>query len=115
MIYDDYRMTRRAISVTLDGDNLTWLKGRAGAGGVRSVSELLNHLVTAARRTGRGGPSRSVMGTIDIDSADPGLEHADAAVRALFDASTARPFILRETRPARRSLRGRSKKRTSRG
>jgi hypothetical protein len=108
-------MTKRAISVTLDGDNLTWLKGRAGAGGVRSVSELLNQLVAAARRAGGGGPSRSVMGTIDIDSADPGLEHADEAVQALFDASTARPFPARDTRPARHSLRGRSKKRRPRG
>jgi hypothetical protein len=108
-------MPKRAISVTLDGDNLTWLKGRTGAGGVRSVSELLNQLVTAARRAGHGGPSRTVMGTIDIDSADPGLDDADEAVRALFDASTARPFAARETRPARQSPRGRSKKRRPRG
>jgi hypothetical protein len=105
-------MTKRAISVTLDGDNLTWLKGRAGAGGVRSVSELLNRLVTAARQGGHGGLSRSVIGTIDIDPADPGLEHADAAVQALFDASTTRPFAARETRPAPRR---RSTRRTPRG
>jgi hypothetical protein len=104
-------MTRRAISVTLDGDNLTWLRGRAGAAGVRSVSELLNQLVTAARQAGHGA-SRSVIGTIDLDPADLGLEHADAAVRALFDASVARPFAVKESRPARR---GGSKKRTRRG
>jgi hypothetical protein len=76
--------------VTLDGDNLTWLKGRTGAAGARSVSELLNQLVTAARQTGHVGPSRSVAGTIDIDAADPLLERADAAVQALFDASIGR-------------------------
>ena len=95
-------MTKQAISVTLDGDNLTWLKGRAGAAGVRSVSELLNQLVTAARQGGHAGSSRSVAGTIDIDSADPTLEHVDAAVRALFDASINRPFSVRETGPAPR-------------
>jgi hypothetical protein len=105
-------MTKRAISVTLDGDNLTWLKGRAGAVGMRSVSALLNQLVTVARQRGHGGPSRSVRGTIDIDAADPGLEHADEAVRALFDASIARPFSVRETGPA---ARGRLKKRKRRG
>ena len=50
-------MTKRAISVTLDGDNLTWLKARAGAAGVRSVSALLNELVRAPRRSGHAGPS----------------------------------------------------------
>jgi hypothetical protein len=100
-------MTKRAISVTLDGDNLTWLKGRAGAGDVRSVSELLNQLVTAARQGGYAGVSRSVMNTIKIDAADPGLDHADAAVRALFDASVARPFFARERPPVRSRL-GRS-------
>ena len=108
-------MTKLAISVTLDGDNLIWLKGRAGAGGVRSVSELLNQLITAARQGGHTGSVRSVMGTIDLDPADAEFEQADAAVRALFDASIARPFALRETRPARHSRLGRSKKRTQRG
>ena len=108
-------MNKRAISVTLDGDNLTWLKGRAGATGVRSVSELLNQLVTAARQSGHTGSVRSVMGTIDLDPDDAELERADAAVRALFDASIARPFALRETRPARHSRLSRSKKRTPRG
>ena len=93
MIYDKHIMPRRPISITLDTDNLTWLKGRASAGGLRSVSELLNQLVTAARQAGRIGPSRSVVGTIDIDAADPLLEGADAAVRALFDASLGRPLV----------------------
>jgi len=90
-------MTKQAISVTLDGDNLTWLKGRAGAAGLRSVSELLNQLVTAARKAGQAGPSRSVAGTIDIDAADPKMEKADAAVEALFNASIGRPFVVKET------------------
>ena len=66
-------MAKQAISVTLEADNLTWLKGRAGAAGLRSVSELLDQLVTAARASGRVGPSRSVVGTIDLDASDPWL------------------------------------------
>ena len=73
-------MAKQAISVTLDADNLTWLKGRASAAGVRSVSELLDQLVSAARSSGRIGPSRSVVGTIDLASSDPWLETADETI-----------------------------------
>jgi len=90
-------MAKQAISVTLDADNLTWLKGRAGAAGLRSVSELLDQLVTAARESGRVGPSRSVVGTIDIDANDPRLESADEAIRGLYEASLRRPLVLKET------------------
>jgi hypothetical protein len=92
-------MSKQAISVTLDADNVTWLKGRAGATGVRSVSELLDRLITAARHTGDVGPSRSVVGTIDIDATDPMLERADKAVRYAFESSLSRPFIARERSP----------------
>ena len=98
MIYDKY-MRKQAISVTLEADNVTWLKGRAGATGVRSVSELLDRLVTAARRSGESGPSRSVVGTIDIDPSDPLLERADDTVRSLFESSFGRPWIVREKAP----------------
>ena len=106
-------MTKRAISVTLDADNLTWLKGRAGAGGVRSVSELLDQLVSAARASGQVGPSRSVVGTIDVDPGDPWLEGADEAMRAMFQASLSRPLMVQETSPEYGS--GGKKKRARRG
>lgn len=92
-------MSKQAISVTLDSDNLMWLKGRAGAAGVRSVSELLDQIVTAARTSGQIGPSRSVVGTIDLDASDPWLEQADAAVRGMFEASLGRPLIRKEPSP----------------
>ena len=92
-------MAKHAISVTLDSDNLTWLKGRAGVAGVRSVSELLDQLVSAARASGRIGPSRSVVGTIDVDASDPGLEGADDAMRAIVQASLGRPLMVKETPP----------------
>ncbi len=38
-VYDNYRMNKQAISVTLSPDNLVWLKGRARAEGVGSLSE----------------------------------------------------------------------------
>ena len=90
-------MTRRAISVTLETDNVTWLKGRAGAAG-ESVSELIDQLVTTARQGGGVGPARSVVDTIDIDSSDPLLERADAAVRSTFEASLARSLGVHEGR-----------------
>ena len=92
-------MAKQAISVTLDADNLTWLKGRAGAAGVRSVSELLDQIVTAARASGQIGPSRSVVGTIDVEASDPWLEGADDAMRAIFQASLGRPLMVKETAP----------------
>src|SRR5688500_3829125 len=88
-------MGRRAISVTLETDNVAWLKGRAGAAG-ESVSEMIDQLVTAARQGARSGAARSVAGTIDIDSSDPLLETADAAVRAAFDTSLRRPVAVCE-------------------
>ena len=101
-------MAKQAISVTLEADNLTWLKGRAGAPGVRSVSELLDRLVSAARASGQVGPSRSVVGTIDIDASDPWLEGAANDIRALYDMSLARPLMVKETSPVYGS--GRRKK-----
>src|SRR5438128_2301668 len=90
---------KKAISVTLDADNLVWLRARAGVVGHRSVSELLDQIVADARTHGAGGTIRSVVGTIDIASADPSLEQADAVVRDLFDASLTRPMVVRETGP----------------
>jgi hypothetical protein len=107
-------MGKRAISVTLDADNLHWLEGQAVAVQARGVSELLDRLVLDARTSGRIAPgaARSVVGTIDLDPDDPGLERADAEVRALYEASIRRPILVRETpepgrdnktrRPARR-------------
>jgi len=104
-------MSKQAISVTLEVDNVTWLKGRAGAKGLRSVSELLDRLVTAARQSGDVGPSRSVVGTIDIDSSDPLLERADTAVRHVFESSLGRPLMVKETSPEYGQARGRKKRR----
>jgi hypothetical protein len=103
-------MPKQAISVTLEADNLTWLKGRAGAAGLRSVSELLDQLVRAARESGRTGPSRSVIGTIDVDASDPWLEGADDALRDLVETSLGRPMMVREVAPPY-GTRGRKKAR----
>jgi hypothetical protein len=89
-------MAKQAISVTLEADNLTWLKGRASAAGIRSVSELIDQLVSAARSSGQVGPSRSVAGTIDVAADDPWLEGADDAVRGMFEASLRRPLMVKE-------------------
>lgn len=93
-------MAKHAISVTLHAENLTWLKARAGSGQARSVSELLDRLVTQARTLGVAGEARSVVGTIDLDPSDPLLIEADEAVRALVAGSIGRPLLMKETRPA---------------
>ncbi len=87
-------MTKRAISVTLGADNLTWLKARAGAIGVRSMSALLDQLITDARTRGTAGSTSSVVGTVDIDASDPLLLNADEGLRALFETSVGRPLVV---------------------
>ena len=91
-------MPKRAISVTLDIENVTWLKGRAGSSRFRSVSDVVNQLVMDARSGGRLVKPHSVVGTIDIDASDPLLLTADAAVRRLYDAALTRPLMLRDKR-----------------
>jgi hypothetical protein len=105
-------MGKSAISVTLGADNLTWLKARVGATGARSVSELLDRLVTDARTRGSLGPVRSVVGTIDLDPGDPLLEEADAAVAQLFERSLGRPMLVKEAATGRYGTRRPARKRT---
>lgn len=81
-------MSKQAISITLATDNLLWLRGQTRAG-ARSISAVLDRLVSAARTGGQVHEAtiRSVVGTVHICDADPQLLAADAAVRALFPAS----------------------------
>ena len=91
-------MPKLPISVTLDADNLLWLKGQTASGKRRSLSDTLDALVTAARAGAHGGTtSRSVVGTIDIASDDPGLEQGDAYVRSTIEDSLARGLIVHES------------------
>lgn len=80
-------MPKQPISVTLEEDNILWLKGRAHAAKRRSLSDALDQVVTAARTLGQAAGARSVAGTIDIAASDPGLTSADAALRRMFDVS----------------------------
>jgi hypothetical protein len=88
-------MPKRPLSVTLEQANLMWLRGRAAATGRRSVSDLLDAIVTEARLGRRlaGVPSRSVVGTLDIAADDPDLERADEQIARLFSRSLSRPFL----------------------
>jgi hypothetical protein len=96
-------MAKLAISVTLRDDNLTWLKARVGAVGARSVSELIDTLVTDARTKSPTGQMTSVVGTIDIDPSDPLLRGADDAIQELVRSSLTRPALVKESRaPYRR-------------
>lgn len=94
---------RKAVSVTLQQDNIVWLKGQAAATARGSLSEVLNRIVTDARIGGRGdsGAIRSVVGTIDFAVDDKSLAEMDAFVRSRFDQSLERTAsMLRETRPS---------------
>lgn len=93
-------MAKEALSITLAADNVTWLKARSRAVGARGVSELIDHLVTDARTKTPGGVVKSVVGTIDIDASDPLLMGADDVLREMFDASLARPVVVKERRSA---------------
>ena len=97
---------KRAISVTVDEDNLVWLKGQAG-GSRGSVSEVIDRLVREARMSGRTDASavRSVVGTIDLPPDDEDLAGADGYVRAMFERSLARPMAVKERPPARKAKR----------
>jgi len=81
-------MPKQAISVTLEADNLTWLRGRARAA-TRSVSETLDRLIVSARKGGVPGETRSIVGTVSIAADDPELVTADHAVRAVVASSLA--------------------------
>lgn len=90
-------MPKEPVSVTLDTDNLIWLRGRVVSRKRRSLSDALDEIVTAAR-TGTAGvePSRSVAGTIRLADEDPGLQQAKAYVRSQFDRSLDRPLVVHE-------------------
>jgi len=81
----EYRMAKRAISITLGEDNLLWLHGQTRGSGKRSVSQIVDGLVADARAAGRvhADSIRSVVGTIEI-ATDPGLADADRTIRSLF-------------------------------
>ncbi len=102
-------MPKRAVSVTLDVDNLVWLRAQANAG--RNVSRIVNELVGEARAAGRrfGAATRSVAGTVDLRHFDPTA--ADQGVRKLVDAApcerqpaSARPAGSDGKRPPPRSV-----------
>jgi hypothetical protein len=95
---------KKAVSFTLDSQNVVWLKGQA-AGRERTVSAIVDQLVTDARAGGRRDPStvRSVRGTIDLPDNDPDLETADAYVRDLFERSSRQTIAVKEDRKRSRT------------
>jgi len=96
-------MPKIPLSVTLEENNLLWLKGRVASTKRRSLSEALDDILTSARTGGPGASAaRSVVGTIDITPDDPDLAGADAFVQSLFAASVQRPFLARKPRKAPR-------------
>jgi len=101
-------MAREAVSVTLDADNLLWLRAQARAGRGPNVSQILDRLVGDARASGRSlaAPSRSVVGSVDLRAFDP--EAANRDVRAMF-ARTSGAGAVRERRASSGRRRGKSR------
>lgn len=101
---------RYPISVTIEEDNLLWLKAQAAATSRGSVSAVLDRLVAEARAEGRTDAKavKSVAGTIDLPADDPDLDGAAPYVRALIEGSLRRPMLVKEApagarrRPAKR-------------
>jgi hypothetical protein len=105
---------RKPVSVTLDQDNIIWLKGRAIATARGSLSEVLDRIVTAARLEGRTEPEaiQSVVGMIELPEDDPDLEKAHAEMVALFEESAQRTHavLVRERAPRRPARSNRKRK-----
>jgi hypothetical protein len=98
-------MRKKAVSVTLGVENLLWLRSQARMRGRRSVSETLDGVITEARTGGEraAGSTRPMVGRVRISDADPDLATADAAIRALFQASLGRTPATRPPGRARRT------------
>jgi hypothetical protein len=104
-------MPKQPLSVTLDQDNLLWLRGRAASRKRKSLSDALDEILTAARLGGLpANVSRSVVGTADIAADDPDLTHADVYLRELFSASAAQPRRVHE-RPVTGAVKQRTRRR----
>ena len=90
--------------MTIEEDNLLWLKAQAAASPRGSVSAVLDRLVADARVEGRMNLSavNSVAGTIDLPADDPDLDGAASYVRDLFDRSLRRPILVKEEPPPAR-------------
>jgi hypothetical protein len=96
---------KQALSVTMQEDNILWLKGQAAATTGGNVSEVMDRLVRQARTSGAGDVAvRSVVGSIDLPS-DAALDAAGTYVRALFERSLRRPLLVKARRPARNRAR----------
>jgi hypothetical protein len=78
-------MPRRPVSVTLDEENLLWLRGQARVA-QGNLSQILDRLVTQARASGRPAiaGTDTVVGLASIADDDPDLLRADQAIRRLF-------------------------------
>jgi hypothetical protein len=91
---------KKPASITLDTQNLLWLKGQAAASPGGTVSGVVDRLITEARLGGRAAAEsiRSVVGTIDLPDDDEDLKQADRQVRAMFAISVRRPTLVKEQR-----------------
>ena len=108
-------MPKLPISVTLGAENLLWLRARTTGTKRRSLSDLLDEIVTAARVAAHGDSIRSVVGTVDLPPDDPDLKRAKAEIRAELEASLARPILIHEDKTTYGAVRRSKSARRARG
>lgn len=82
--------------MTLETDNLLWLKARTRATGTRSISAVLDGMVTGARQASE--PVTSVVGFVSFPDGEDGLERGTEEIRKLFGRSLSRPSARRQSR-----------------
>jgi hypothetical protein len=96
-------MTKKAISLTLQTENLLWLHAQSIRSG-RSASDVLDAVIRQARGATalETTPAPSIAGSIRIDDRDPELLGADTALRRLFEGSLHRSRAPEQGRAAPR-------------
>lgn len=89
--------------MTLEKSNLSWLRGQVKQRGARSLSEVLDQIIVASRTSQSGAPPsiRSVVGTVQIDEADPDLALATKELQSELERSLSRPVRERKKRAPR--------------
>jgi hypothetical protein len=94
-------MPKRAVSLTLEEDNLQWVRSQAAGTRRRSLSDAVDQIITAARKSGDvlDASITSVVKTVEIHPDDPNLDAADMYVAELFAQSTSRSLVVRDKRP----------------
>ena len=96
-------MSRKAISITLEEENLLWLRGQARAGGRRSVSQLVDRLVSDARAAGRVLSREQLLDALKgaaYETFDRSIDVHISKLRGKLEADPKAPRLIKTVRGA---------------